>query len=435
MPFFDYTASDREGVLSHGRVEAADRAAAGRLLAKRGLFVMGVVAAPAAPNPTPTIPDSSSSDDLRLRARLEPAVIDDERTVAVGNLRRQGLQQRSWSQLDRALYLRQLQVMFAAGIPLYRAAAALAEGQERRPRVGAKLSAIPRDLERGRPLSGALEKSGLFTRVIVNSVRLGEESGRLSSILEALSETEERAVQLKRALVSRLTYPAVVLVAMVLGLMVLGHVMSDVMASLPTLQKSPPPVLGLLNRLFAHAAFLPTMLGACALLAVLLRRAWLRHRVRLPIEQAALSAPVLGPLLKRLESNSVSGHLALLLGAGLPLDQGLGFCADLVRTISFRQALQQAQQDLRNGEELAPCLKRAQLFPEDVLALIHAGEVAGSLEKSLANAARYCAEQVERTLESTLAVLEPLLIGLLGIAIGAVLILTFLPVFASLKDL
>jgi type IV pilus assembly protein PilC len=326
-------------------------------------------------------------------------------------------------------------MMFDAGIPLYRSAAVLAQGREYSLLVDAKLKKVPADLEQGRTLSKALERTGLFTPMIVNSVRLGEQSGRLVSILNALSDTEERGVQLTRALISRLTYPAVVMLAMSGGLLVLGHVMSRAMASMPSLQKSYSPMLAAVSSMFQNRAFLPLLLLSLALAIVAARRIWRIHRIRLGFERALLVSPIVGPLLRRLEANSVTSHLALLSKAGFPLDKGLGLCADLVRTLSFRRALLLSQQELRNGDELTSSMKRAELFPQDVLALVQAGEVAGSLERSLDTAARYCAEQVERTLESVLAVVEPLLIGLMGIAIGTVLILTFVPIFSTLQDL
>lgn len=445
MPFFDYTASDREGTLSHGQVEAPDKAAAGRALTKQGLFVMSIAPARAAP-PRPIPPSESpvlpvaeaelpEPDEHPLKAKLEAIPIEAERTVSVGSVRKLTLPQRSWTRMDRALYLRQLQIMFQAGIPLYRAAGVLAQGKEYNRRTQDKLKEIPIDLERGRTLSKALQRAGLFSHLIVSTVRLGEESGQLDTVLDALSDTEERAVQLKRALVSRLTYPAVVMLAMSLGLVVLGHVMGRVMASMPALQKATSPVLGAISGAFQNKAFLPVAAVLAVLVVAGCRRLWRLHRSRLVLEHLALIAPVLGPLLKRLEANSVTSQLSLLIKSGLAMDRGLGLCAELVRTLTFRRALLLVQQEVREGQELGASLKDKELFPEDVLALVQAGEISGSLESSLETAARYCSDQVERTLDSALAVLEPLLIGLMGIAIGAVLILTFVPIFSTLKDL
>lgn len=441
MPIFEYTASDRQGALSHGQVEASDKAAASRALTKQGLFVMSIAPAKAAPlreaaaHTEPESPPPEAREEHPLKAKLEATPIEAERTVAVGSVSKLTLPRRSWSRMDRALYLRQLQIMFQAGIPLYRAAGVLAQGKEYNRGVQDKLKEIPTDLERGRMLSKALQRSGLFSHLIVSTVRLGEESGQLDTVLDALSDTEEQAVQLKRALVSRLTYPAVVMLAMSLGLVVLGHVMARVMASMPALQKMSSPVLSTLSGAFQNKAFLPISLILLIAIIAGCRRLWRLHRSRLLIEQVALSAPIVGPLLKRLEANSVTGQLSLLIKSGLAMDRGLGLCAELVRTLSFRRALLLVQQEVREGQELGSSLKDKELFPEDVLALVQAGEIAGSLEDSLDTAARYCSEQVERTLDSALAVLEPLLIGLMGIAIGAVLILTFVPIFSTLKDL
>lgn len=438
MPLFDYTASDREGNLSHGQLEANDRAAASRHLAKQGLFVMGVTIASKPALPRQEMPPEervATQPEQLLKERLQAMSIEGDKTVSVGSFQVLRLPQLTWSAMERALYLRQLQVMFDAGIPLYRSAAVLAENADYRPFVVGKLSEIPRDLERGRQLSKALERSTLFSPLIVSSVRLGEQSGRLDIVLDSLSSTEEQAVGLKRALISRLTYPAVVLVAMSLGLLVLGHVMGRVMSSLPAFQGADAPLIGTISRLFQHPAFFPGLALLLALVVMGARRIWRRHSSRLVIEQAALGMPVMGPLLRRLEATSVTSYLALLIKAGLPIDRGLGLCADLVRTLTFRRALLEAQQEIREGDELAICLKRPALFPEDVIALVQAGEVSGSLEDSLDTAARYCADQVERTLEAAMAIIEPLLIGFLGIAIGTVLILTFVPIFNSIKDL
>lgn len=450
MPLFDYTASDREGALSHGQLEASDRQSASRELAKSGLFVLGVTPAarPAlTPEPEPTPPPTPPAEpwtDLPnshpLRAKLEAAEIDDEATVAVSTVYKteepkSWLPQKTWSRLDRALYLRQLQVMFSAGIPLYRSAAVLADSATFHPRVNALLKEIPLDLERGRTLSKALLRSNIFSHLIINSIRLGEESGQLDEVLDALSSTEERAVALSRSLISRLTYPAVVLVAMSVGLLVLGHVMSRVMSSLPSFQNSAPTFITFMTGIYRNAAFLPLLLLLIAGLVYGAYRALKIPHIRASVESSLIGMPILGQLIRRIEATNLTNYLALLIRAGLPLDRGIGLCASSMQFLLFRIALLQAQVDLRNGEELSESLKHAHLLPEDVVALIQVGEISGSMSESLDVASRYCAEQVDRTLETALSIIEPLLIGLMGIAVGAVLLCTFVPIFDSLKNL
>lgn len=437
MPFFDYTASDRSGSLSSGTLQAKDKVEASKILATQGFFVLEVKPAtnhsPAEPileNNSPPTPERASA--MRPEAPLA------KNAQAKGKKpprSRNWWPQQTWSVLQSALYLRQLSVMFDAGIPIHHAANLLSEGEEYRGAVRARLQEIPRDLERGRLLSKSLQRSKLFSKLIVASVRLGEESGRLDTVLQDVADSQEQSVKLKRNLISRITYPVVVLVIMSVGLVVLGHVMSRVMLSLPGFEPQDIPLLGIVSSLFQSSAFLPLCFALLAGLGFLLHKIWHTPSWRLMVEQFVMAVPVVGNLVKRWEANTVTSHLSLLLKAGLPLDRGLQLCADLVSTLSYRRALLISEQQLRAGAELGECFYMSGLFPDDVLALLTAGEMSGKLEDSLARGARYCSEQVERTLETALALLEPLLIAILGLAIGSVLLCTFIPVFNSLQIL
>lgn len=340
-----------------------------------------------------------------------------------------------WPALQQALYLRQLTVMFSAGIPIHRAASVVSESDEHPPEVKNLLMEIPRDLERGRMLSKCLDKSGLFGRLVVSTVKLGEESGHLDRVLGQLADAKEESVRLRRTLVSRLTYPAVVLLAMSLGLVVMGHVMSQVMSSLPNFKPEDVPLFGLVNVILGSRAFLPVCLLIFAGLFALLRYILKNRELRMFCERKIFAIPVFGGVLRRLEASTVTRQLSLLLSAGLPIDRGMELCSELVFSECFRESLLQSQKALREGAELAECFKSSALFPDDVMALITAGEISGQLEDSLSRGAEYCADQVERSLETLLALIEPLMIGFLGITIGVVLLCTFVPVFNSLQTM
>ena len=340
-----------------------------------------------------------------------------------------------WSALQRALYLRQLYVMFTAGIPIHTATELLTDNDEYRAEVRARLEEVPRDLQRGRLLSKSLQKSELFGRLVVSSVKVGEQTGRLDQVLKNLADGEENSVKLKRTLIAKLTYPLVVLLVMTLGLVILGHVMSRVIASLPGFKPEDVPLFGFINAVFQHAAFLPVCFALSLLSCGVCWKIWHTPHWRLGAERIFLSLPILGKVLTRVETNTVTGQLSLLIKAGIPLDRGIELCSDLVWTDTFRKALLQSRSEIRSGSEVGESLQALGLFPDDVLALVMAGEISGRLEASLERAASYCADQVERTIETALALLEPLLIGFLGIAIGAVLLCTFVPIFNTLQTL
>jgi type IV pilus assembly protein PilC len=437
VPLFQYTASDQTGSLSKGELEARDKAAATRALSSRGLFVLEIKASVCSKSSLP----ADAPQTPITAAPVEPEALADPKqalnragqaTKGDGTGPRRRIR---WPGMQQAIYLRQLNVLFDAGIPIHQAASVLGDSDEYRAEVKEVLLQIPRDLERGRMLSKCMEKSGLFGRVVISSIRLGEETGRLDKILVSLADAKEESVKLKRTLVSRLTYPIVVMTVMSLGLLVMGHVMSRVMSSLPNFNPTDVPLFGLASQIFQHKAFLPIGLigvgAGCALTCHIYRT----PRLRMAVERQILALPIVGQLLSRIEANTITRHISLLLSAGLPIDRGLELCSELVWTECFRQALCTSRDDIRAGVELADCFKASELFPQDTLALITAGEVSGQLEGSLKRAAEYCSGQVERTLETLLALIEPLLIGCLGITIGAILLCTFVPVFNSLQTM
>lgn len=455
MPIFDYTTSDRSGSLTHGQIEAKNRNTASKQLLSRGLFILELKPG-RAPEPVPlnsnfTPPSPSRTKPNRELSQTSKNTIYRSNTAAppaeLGqkNAKTEAPRKPSWlemanlrprlSAVQKAIYLRQLQVMFDAGIPIYKASSLLAEGENYKPELQSILAKIPRDLERGRPLSKSLERTNLFGRVVTASLRLGEESGRLSEVLRSLAKTEESSVKLKKILISRLTYPAVVLFVMCFGLLILGHVMSRVIASMPNFDPQTIPLLGLVTRCFQHSGFLPLLLLLFISLAAMMHRVLIIPENRLAFESSFINVPVLGSLIKRVEANIVTAQLSLLVRSGLPIDKGLSLCADLVGTVTFHRALLKSQEELRAGSELGESFREAKLFPEDVLALIVAGELSGKLESSLERASGYCEEQVERSLETAMSLLEPLMIGVLGISIAAVILCTFAPIFNSLQTL
>lgn len=439
VPVFEYTASDRSGTLTKGELEATDKSAASRQLSAQGLFVLELKPSLAAATPRPTLdplPTRESSPQSKpVSPPTSPQPASPSQPSKNDPPKKKWYRRARWSTLDEAIYLRQLSVMFQAGIPIHRAASVVGDSESARPEVQALLAEIPRDLERGRMLSKALEKSGLFGRLVISTVRLGEESGRLEFVLLELADTKEEGLRLRRTLISRLTYPVVVLIAMSLGLVVMGHVMGQVMSSLPNLKAEDVPLFGLVNAIFASKAFLPLLILLVVATVLLIRYISGHRELRLACERRLLRIPMLGSLIRRLEAGTITRQLSLLLSAGLTIDRGMTLCAETALTEAFRSGLEQARDELRSGAELSESLRMSNLFPDDVIALLSAGELSGKLEDSLRRSADYSSEQVERSLETLLALLEPLMIAFLGITIGIVLLCTFVPVFNSLQTL
>lgn len=445
MQRLNYTASDRRGILHYGQLQAESQAQAKEQLQARGLVVLELDLVSSSHHPQERNLDLLGPRQSHPIASVPPftnrpqSSQPDDKTVAVPLQKKkysftlQALKRDTWSSAERARYLHQLAALFAAGIPLHRATLIAGRDHSFAFKTSKKLCQLPLDLQRGQAFSKAIELSGLFSPFMVQAIRIAEDCGRLHTTLSALAKAEEEQLALKRALLQRISYPLLVLSTMTLGLLILAHVMSQAMVVLPN--QSSPLGVNALHRLLQSAAFLPASATLCTLFIASSMSAWRNPTLRIKMEQALWTLPVLGPLVRRIESVTVTSHLLLALQAGLSLERALTLGSQLMRTQSFRHALLGAAADLIDGCELTPSLARSHLLPSDILALISAGEYSGCLEKTLSIAAKYSRDSAQHTLEVALAVLEPLLLALLGLLLGGLLLTTFLPIFQGMQDL
>ena len=423
MARFHYKASDLEGKISNGEIEAINGQEATKSLAQRQLFVVEIE----------KLSDSSGiaskTETSVLSSRAKPNQIQDSPAPPPPRSTPKRRFTQKFTLMERTLYLRQTAVMFTAGIPLHRCTSVLCASYPTK--LQEQLKSIPKDLEKGRPLSRAFERSSLFNHLVVSAIKVGEESGNLDSILCTLADGEERRLKIGRSIVSRLTYPLTVLVILVLGVVVLAHFMADVMQSMVDQDTAAMSVLNLLVS--------PYFLPGCLLLGLLIWRASILYirqpRRRKKLERILLALPKVGRFIVCHETQILTGNLALLLKAGLPLNRCLGLCSDLVRTEHFKELLTDARLAITEGTTLSEALAQKGWLHQDVLSLIHCGEQSGKTELALEKVSEYSSETLERSLEALMSMLEPVMIAGLGLTLGLLLLFTFSPIIGAIGDL
>lgn len=343
---------------------------------------------------------------------------------------------KAWSSLERALYLRQLQVMFSSGIGIHLATEALAEQAESRDKkLVDSLHSIPLNLSRGQPIWKALEQSGLFRPSQIAALAIGQESGRLQSILTRLADDEEHRWKLRSKVSSKLLYPSFLLVFISLGLGGLGLGMSR------TLHHHFP--LEATDMAFLHQAWTTLssghgFLGATLLVSSLAAACWTalqNPKHQRTAESLILIQPLLGPLVSRLQAGALARHLALMLESGLSLDRSLALAQEATVMLTVQDRLAKVREDLRHGLTLTEAIARNPVFPKDMEALLAPGEVTGTLENCLKTAARFADFQTECAIESALATLEPLSVAFVGIVSAILILATFSPFYQHLQTL
>ncbi|MCA9790875.1 MAG: type II secretion system F family protein [Candidatus Eremiobacteraeota bacterium] len=422
MPTFSYVAAEKGGGIRKGSLQAASKAEAVKAIQAQGLMLMELkqeLARMPAPKPKVTPPPPPKPKPVAAAKPPEPQV----------PLTRPG-----WSLSERAIFLRQLASMFEAGIHLHRCLETLC-GQVHRPLAAQRLEVAVAALGQGTRLSTAMRGTGLFTPVQVGTVAVGEESGKLGQLLGDLAELEEREVNLYRKLVSQLTYPAVVLLCMLAALGVLGNIMGRVLASLPAVAESNTGLLGVVTGLMTNRLTMLALLVLPGLVLYGCFRAWHSLEGREWLERRLLLVPKFGDLLRRLEAARCCRMLGLLVASGLTIDRVMQLVSVSTPSPVARQALLGARESLRNGATLSQSLAGSGFFSPEVVHLTAAGEESGRLSTLLATVAEYSEMEVEHFLVALTALVEPVLMMVLGVAVGVIILATFAPVYQVLESL
>ena len=394
MPTFDYRADDAQGRLCKGRLEADSPRHARQLLRERGCWPRSV-------------------RELRVAggAHARPAA---------GRL----------SAADLALLTLQLSTLVQAGLPLEEALEAVAKQSAKR-RVSGLLSAVRSRVLEGHALASALAQfPGAFPELFCATVAAGERSGHLGQVLEQLASYTQARQASRQKIQMALVYPAVLMLASVLIVgFLLGYVVPDVVKifvesgqALPWLTRA---LIAASDGLRSHGLLL---LGVIALLVALWRWSLRQPAWRLRWHGLVLSLPVLGEVLRAMETARFASTLAILGRSAVPLVDALEIAAAVIGNLTIRARMADVARSVREGGTLTRGLELGGDIPPMMLHLIASGERAGELDRMLARAA----EQQESSLAARIALVvslfEPAMLVLMGGVVLLIVLAILLPI-------
>lgn len=371
--------------------------------------------------------DTARSARSALRERgLHPLEVEPLREGGVGA----GGWRTGISTTQLALFSRQLAVLVGSGLPIDEALGALAEASDGRLR-GQVVSLRARVME-GATLAAAMAEQGaLFPPLFRASVAAGEASGRLDQVLRRLADHAEAGADLRQRVLLALTYPVLlsaVALAVVSALMIyvvpqVTSVFAQHGQTLPWATRS----LMALSALLRDWLWLALLLAAAGAVAAALalrqpgpRAAWHRLLLRLPL---------LGPLLRALDTSRFARTLALLANSAVPLLEALQIAAAVVQRLPLRQALAQVALRVREGQAFGRALAETRQFPTIAVRLIQSGERSGRLDAMLDEAAAHQERELATALGVFAAVLGPLVILLVGGMVLYIVLAILLPIF------
>jgi len=271
----------------------------------------------------------------------------------------------------------------------------------------------------------------VFSSLFVNMSRAGEASGTLAEILDRIAGYMEASLALKRKVKSAMIYPVLVssmavIITSVLLLKVIpvfGKIYDSFGAALPT------PTQMLLNFSGMLRAYFPFIVGALVAGIFLLRKYIKTDGGRMRFDRFKLTLPIFGPIFRKVAVSRFSRTLSVLVKSGVPILSALDIVAKTAGNKLVEKAVNDAMEQIKQGENIAQPLAASEVFPPMVTKMIAVGEESGKLEVMLSKIADFYDSQVDAAVNGLTSMIEPLLIAFLGIVVGGIVICMFLPIF------
>src|SRR3954447_26399002 len=332
---------------------------------------------------------------------------------------------------DLAVMSRQFATMINSGLSLLRALSILAE-QTENSELARVLGEVRNEVESGNSLSSSFAKHPkVFPPLMVNMCKAGEVGGFLDSVLLQIAENYEAEVKLRSKIKSAMTYPVVVFVMAILGVTVMllfvvpvfAKMFKDMGGTLP----APTRFLVMLSG--AAKVMVPIMIVMGIVGAFVWRKVKHQERVRSVVDPIKLKVPVFGMLFRKVALSRFARNLGTMMHSGVPILQSLEIVADTTGNIVLERAIRDVQDSVRGGETIAGPLQNHPVFPPMVVQMMSVGEDTGALDAMLYKISEFYDQEVEATTEARTALIEPLMIAILGSIIGAMIISLYLPIF------
>jgi type IV pilus assembly protein PilC len=336
---------------------------------------------------------------------------------------------------DLAVFSRQFATMINSGLSLLRALTILGEQTSNR-RLGQIVTQVRTEVEQGMSLSAAMAKHPkVFNRLYVSMVRAGEIGGFLDQVLVKVAETFEKEVALRGKIRSAMTYPVVVF-AMVL--LIVSAMLIFIVPTFKGLYESLGGTLPAPTRmLIAASDGIRKYFLLILLLLGGLGFAYKRWRAtpagRYRLDQLKLKVKVFGPLFHKSALSRFSRTLSTLIRSGVPILQALEIVAETVNNGVISRAIRDVQDAVREGESLATPLAKHPTFPAMVVQMMAVGEETGALDVMLSKVADFYDQEVEAAVASLTSLIEPIMIAVMGAAVGGMVVALYLPLFKIIE--
>jgi type IV pilus assembly protein PilC len=293
-------------------------------------------------------------------------------------------------------------------------------------------------VEGGSTLANAMRQwPKIFDDLTTNMIEAGETGGILDTILQRLATYVEKAVKLRQAVKSALIYPTAVIS---IAVAVIGALMKWVVPIFANLFTGLNVDLPLPTRIVMQMSAFVGKFGWLVIpgsFALYFGVKWVRAnpKGRLILDGMLLKLPVLGLLLRKIAVARFTRTLGTLITSGVPILEGLAITARTSGNAVLETSLMKVRKAVEEGRTIVDPLKESGVFPNMVVQMIGVGEATGAMDAMLQKIADFYEDEVDAATKDLLTLMEPLLIGFLGVAVGGIVISLYMPLFSMIAKL
>jgi type IV pilus assembly protein PilC len=401
---FKYKARSPEGKISEGVLQADSQDAAVAMMRERGMMPITL--------------------EMRGGGAKGESLIDRFKRMGTITMR------------DRAMFFRQLATMVKAGLNIGNALNILAD-QTKNPRLAFAIRKVKVAVDSGFSLSGAMRAQGEFSTLMVSVIQAGEEGGRLEESIDRLATFLERQDELRRKIVSAVSYPVVVIL---FAFFILYLLITVVMPRFSQVFKGlnvPLPEVTLMvfdfSNWMAEFWYIPLL----AVVAFFILIIWMNknRQTRPYLDRVKLKLPILGDIFFKSIMARSNRTLASLVDAGVPILRALEMTSEVTNNDVIGRAYTVLRDAARKGASLGDTAKNIHVFPIMIAHMMKVGEETGQLETMLDKIAGWFELELDEKIKRLTAILEPILIIFVGGIVAIVALAIFTPIVTAIQTM
>jgi type IV pilus assembly protein PilC len=338
--------------------------------------------------------------------------------------------------IEKITFARNLGSMIEAGLSVTRALTVM-EKQSKNKKLKAILNSLNENISKGQSLSdGMKEYPKEFSQLFVSMVKAGEESGNLAGSLKVIAIQMDKSYALSRKVKGALIYPAVIFsVMVVIGVLMMVYMVPTLTATFKGLGVDLPLstriVIGISDFLRNHflIVFLAVVAVIVTIAALLKTKAGSRA-----FDYFILHLPVIGTIVKEVNSARTTRTLSSLLSSGVDVVVALGVTEEVIQNSFYKEVLGKAHENIQKGDPIsAVFIEHENLYPIFVGEMMNVGEETGKMADMLLGVAAYYEDEVDQKTKDMSTIIEPVLMVIIGIAVGIFAISMLAPTY-SLVD-